>query len=82
MDSSKSQGSKSAPMPVPRSKRGFKGFYREVSREMKHVHWPTRQETTRLTGVVLGVCLLVVLLLTALSYIFGEAFQIIVTGGA
>lgn len=60
--------SKSTP-PIPDIKgRGISGFYRDVMREMKHVNWPTRQESTRLTGVVLGVCGLLALVLTGLSF--------------
>lgn len=63
----KPQGS----LPVPKSKRGLKGYFSEVRREMKKVNWPSRPETMRLTGVVLGVCLLLVVVLTGLGYIFG-----------
>lgn len=57
-----------ASIPVPRSKRGFKGFFAEVGREMKKVNWPTRAETNRLTGVVLAVCVLMVTVLVLMSY--------------
>ena len=57
-------------VPVPKSKRGVKGFFNEVSREMKKVSWPTRAETNRLTAVVLVVCAGLVALFTALSVVF------------
>ena len=47
--------SKSQP-GMPGSKRGLKGYFAEVRREVKKVHWPTPQETNRLTGIVLVVC--------------------------
>lgn len=56
---------------VPRSKRGVKGFFTEVKREIKKVTWPTIPETHRLTGVVLGVCALLVAVLTGLGAVFG-----------
>lgn len=56
---------------IPRSKRGPKGFFQEVKREIKKVSWPTIPETHRLTGVVLGVCFLLVAILTGLGEIFG-----------
>jgi preprotein translocase subunit SecE len=56
---------------VPRSKRGMKGYFSEVKREIKKVSWPTRPETTRLTGVVLGVCAILVFILTGLGAVFG-----------
>lgn len=59
-------------IPVPRSNRGLKGYFQEVRREIKKVNWPTVPETHRLTGVVLGVCALLVVILTSLGYVFGE----------
>ena len=56
---------------VPRSKRGLKGYFSEVKREIKKVSWPTVPETHRLTGVVLGVCFLLVAILTGLGTVFG-----------
>lgn len=68
----------SADLPMPNLKRrGLKGFYRDVLREMRHVTWPTRAETNRLTGVVLAVCLLVIAILTALSLVFEQVFEAI-----
>lgn len=73
--------SKSTP-PVPDIKgRGLSGFFRDVQREMKHVNWPTRQESTRLTGVVLGVCGLLALVLTALSFGLEMLLKMIGVGG-
>lgn len=57
-------------IPVPRSNRGIKGYFQEVRREIKKVNWPTVPETHRLTGVVLGVCALLVAVLTGLGEIF------------
>ncbi len=73
-----------APVAIPSlKKRGLKGFYRDVVREMKHVHWPSRQETNRLTGVVMAVCLITIGVLTALSFVFDTIFlQIFRAGGS
>lgn len=68
-------------VPVPRSKRGFKGFMAEVKREWKKINWPTKQETHRLTGIVLSVCLMLVVFLTVLSYVFGFVINLISKGG-
>ena len=62
-------------------RRGVKGFYRDVVREMKHVTWPKPQETTRLTGVVLAVCAMIVVLLMLATFVFGEAVRAIVHAG-
>jgi preprotein translocase subunit SecE len=59
-----------ATIALPKSKRGTKGFFAEVKREIKKVNWPTKEETTRLTGVVLTVCGLVILILMGLNYFF------------
>ena len=73
---SKGRGS----VPVPKSKRGVKGFFNEVNREMKKVSWPTRIETNRLTAVVLTVCAGLVVLFTALSYVFDTVVTILTKG--
>ncbi|MCH8978153.1 MAG: preprotein translocase subunit SecE [Armatimonadetes bacterium] len=62
-------------------RRGVKGFYRDVVREMKHVTWPKPHETTRLTGVVLAVCVMIVTMLYFATFIFGWILSAIITGG-
>lgn len=67
--------------PVPNIKgRGINGFYRDVVREMKHVHWPTRHETTRLSGIVLGMCLILAALMTAFSFIIEQGLKMVGIG--
>jgi preprotein translocase subunit SecE len=56
-------------VPIPKSKRGFKAFLNDVSRELKKVHWPTRKETNRLTGVVLAVCAIAAAVLYGMSVV-------------
>ncbi|MBS1721560.1 MAG: preprotein translocase subunit SecE [Armatimonadetes bacterium] len=68
--------------PLPDIKgRGISGFYRDVTREMKHVTWPTRQEAIRLTGVVLGVCGMLALILTAASWVLEMGLKLLQIGG-
>lgn len=64
-------------VPLPRMRRGPKSYYNDVIREMRHVNWPTTQETNRLTGVVLAVCGIVVVILTVLSIVFQTFFDIL-----
>lgn len=71
----------SGSLPVPKMRRGVKSYFKDVQREMKHVTWPTKQETTRLTGVVLGICFLVTILLTLLSLGIDFVLQAILRGG-
>ncbi len=68
-------------LPVPKMRRGVKGFYRDVVREMKHVTWPKPQETTRLTGVVLAVCVMIVTMLYFATLIFGQILAAIISSG-
>jgi preprotein translocase SecE subunit len=71
----------SAPLPLPKSRRGIRGFFRETIREMRHVHWPTRQETNRLSGVVLTICAAAMLVLWLLSMFFDVIFRVLFRGG-
>ena len=69
-------------VPLPKMRKGLKGFWRETMREMKHVHWPNKSETNRLTGVVLAVCFLSVSFLFVLSVVFDTIFRQLFRGGA
>ena len=53
-------------------------FLREVRDELKKVVWPTRQETIRLTLVVIVVSLFVGLFLGGLDFVFTKLLQTIV----
>jgi preprotein translocase SecE subunit len=68
------------PLPIPKSRRGAKGFFTEVQREMKKVSWPTRPETNRLTGVVLAVFIFSVNALTVMSLLFEHLVNQITKG--
>ena len=69
-----------ASVPIPSSKRGLKSYMNEVLREMKKVSWPTKAETTRLTGVVIGVCLLVGTIMITMSWAFGVIVDLLTKG--
>lgn len=45
-------------------------FIKQTQEELVKVVWPTRQEVIRLTGVVIGVSLLVGLFIGGLDYLF------------
>jgi preprotein translocase SecE subunit len=72
--------SKSAAVAAAR-KFSLKGFYQDVMREMKHVTWPTRHETMRLTGVVFSVCAGLAVLLWLLSVGFDVILKQVIGGG-
>jgi len=45
-------------------------FLKEVRLEMKKVNWPTRQETTKYTLIVVGISAAVAVFLGAIDFIF------------
>lgn len=65
---------------MPKVNRGFKHFWTEVVRELKKVNWPSRRETTRLTGVVLAVCVLISAILYGMSFVAATLLQILQKG--
>ena len=46
------------------------GFFGEVYAELRKAEWPTRQEATRLTGVVIAIAGLVGAILGVLDFLF------------
>ena len=53
--------------------------FREVRSEMKKVVWPSREETQRLTLVVIGISLSIGLLLGGFDFLFAELARLIRT---
>ncbi|MDD3487632.1 MAG: preprotein translocase subunit SecE [Candidatus Moranbacteria bacterium] len=45
-------------------------FIKEARVELKKVNWPTRAETVRYTGLVVGLSLAIAVFLGALDYLF------------
>jgi preprotein translocase subunit SecE len=54
------------------ARKGRFRFFGEIIAELRKVVWPTRQETIRLTIMVLIVCLIVGIILGALDYGFTQ----------
>lgn len=78
---SKTMSTPSRPQPgLPVSKRGLKGYFAEVKREIKKVNWPTPHETNRLTGIVLVVCAIIVLVLFGLSQVADTLVSLLTKG--
>ena len=48
----------------------IKRFFSEARQELRHVNWPTRQEATRLTIIVIVISLGLALFLGFFDYIF------------
>jgi preprotein translocase subunit SecE len=53
-------------------------YFRETRGEIRKVTWPTRQESQRLTAIVLGVTALMALFLGLLDFIFSNGVQSLV----
>jgi preprotein translocase SecE subunit len=45
-------------------------FFSEAQTELRHVNWPTRQEATRLTLIVIGIAIGLAAFLGAFDYLF------------
>lgn len=54
----------------------FISFLQESRQELGRVNWPTRQETIKLTLVVIGMSLLVAMFLGALDFAFTRLLEI------
>lgn len=53
-------------------------YLRETRGEMRKVTWPTRQESTRLTGIVIGVTLIFAAFLWLVDFIFSNSLHWII----
>jgi len=58
--------------------RGFGQFLVEVRSELKKVVWPTREEMTKLTGLVVGISVFVGFLLGGVDFAFTKLFELLV----
>jgi len=63
------------------TKRSRFSFFSEVIAELRRAHWPTRQETLRLSVLVLIVCVVVGAILGGLDYGFFRLFKVLLPGG-
>jgi len=68
----KKAGAKSAPIKKSRF-----SFLIEVVAELRKAHWPTRQETLRLSILVLIVCIVVGAILGVLDLAFTRLFLLL-----
>lgn len=57
---------------------GIGAFFREVMGELSKVMWPSWQRLLRLTGVVIGIVVIIMLYLFALDFPLGKAVERIV----
>lgn len=67
---------KASTKPAPAKKSRF-SFFPEVVAELRKAHWPTRQETLRLSIIVLVVCAIIGGILGALDLGFTRLFLLL-----
>ena len=72
---------KKAQTPVAQPKKRRFTFFSDIVGELKKVVWPTRQETMRLTLIVIGLCVVMGLILGAVDYGFSELVAKVFLGG-
>lgn len=53
------------------------GFFKSVIAELKKVHWPTKKEVLKYTGVVVATCVVAAVVLGLFDLVFGEIFALI-----
>ena len=58
----------------------WRRILRETRSELKKVVWPTREQTIRLTGIVVAVSVAVGLFLGGVDLLFEQVFQILLGG--
>lgn len=55
-------------------------FVKEARIELRKVNWPTREQTVKYTGLVIGLSLAVAIFLGSLDYLFEYVIRIFVIG--
>jgi preprotein translocase subunit SecE len=53
-------------------------YLRETRAELRKVTWPTREQATRLTLIVLAVTIVMAMLLGTIDYLFAALFRLII----
>jgi preprotein translocase subunit SecE len=53
------------------------GFFREVYAELRRIVWPSREEATRLTQLVIAVAVVVAIFLAIVDSLFTRVFNVI-----
>ena len=54
-------------------------YFKETRAEIRKVSWPTREEATNLTLIVLGVTVAMAIFLGAVDYVFATLIRLIVS---
>jgi preprotein translocase subunit SecE len=62
---------------IVRVQNGVRNYFRETVGELRKVNWPSRQEATNLTIIVLIVTTFMAILLGGADFIFSRLFALI-----
>ena len=57
---------------------GLSQYVKETQAEMKHVNWPTREETIRFTILVIAVSIATAILLGVSDFVFSKLLTLFV----
>lgn len=76
--SSRKRRDASRPKPAAVTTNSVMRYIRETRGELRKVVWPTREESWRLTMIVLGVTLAFIIFLGVLDWVFSSGFQAII----
>jgi preprotein translocase subunit SecE len=72
---------KKTPAQAAQPKKRRFTFFVDIVGELRKVVWPTRQETIRLTLIVIGLCVVMGIVLGAVDYGFSELVAKVFLGG-
>ena len=56
----------------------IKHFFAESRQELRHVNWPSREEATRLTIVVIGISAALAIFLGIFDFILADAIRYLI----
>ncbi|MCX6725938.1 MAG: preprotein translocase subunit SecE [Candidatus Shapirobacteria bacterium] len=65
-------------MALPTTFKSIPAFFKEVKSELTKVTWLSRQQTIRLTSIVIGVSLVVAAFISSLDFLFTKMMEIFI----
>lgn len=71
--------SKETTSDVPKPDNAVVRYLKETRAELRKVSWPTRQQATNLTLIVLAVTVAMAIFLGAMDYIFAEIIRLLIS---
>jgi preprotein translocase subunit SecE len=64
---------------TPKQDNAIVRYFKETRAEIRKVSWPTREEATNLTVIVLAVTVVMAIFLGAVDYIFAQLIRLILS---